>query len=339
MFTKENFWAVFAFFVVAIEALMRFRDAIVKQFGITPQSRWFGWAARMALRKQQSEVISVLTNIGFTGDHLRAIRHMDVRPRSEHKTPVEFQLFEIIRPGVQVAPGGYHRDDVNNSLYVDTADATYYPRASEPLLRDILYNWLYLLQRNQRIPQFDCIIANKVGNPTLVVDLCRSYFPDLSVGCIVCKGDRDPSRTGIPNLSTVDFEGLAPFLEANKGRIALAKSEPSYRFTAVVADDNCTTAASLCSVAQRFNELIRGQDLPFAFVEHAVVLFNVRSHVTEAKCRAVGLTLHSLMSFGDTEFERVRSTSTEELMKSVADFKAGFGCESSRAFNPTLFSN
>jgi hypothetical protein len=338
MFTKESFWAVFAFLVVAIEALTRFRDAIVKQFGITSENRWLGWAARMALRKQQSEVISVLTNIGFTGDHLRAIRHLDVRLKRQPKTPVEFQLFEAIRLGIQDAPGGYHRDDVNNSLYIDTADGTYYPRPSEPLLKDILYNWLYLLQRNQRIPQFDCIIANKIGNPTLVVDLWRTYFPDLSVGCIVCKGDRDPSRTGVPNRSTVDFEGLAPFIEANKARVGLARSDASYKFSAVIADDNCTTAASVCSMAQRFNELIRTQNLPFALVEHAVVLFNVRSDLTEAKCRAVGLNLHSLMSFGDTEFERIRSTSSEELMKSIGDFKTGFGCDSSRAFNPTLFS-
>ncbi len=322
--TLAGFGAVI---IIVLEACARVRDAIVDQGWLKADS----FLGKMTAQKRKSAIVPVLSEIGFTGDHFLALRNTLTISKiySPTATTLEWRLLEAIRPWIRKPAAGYSRLGYQSEYYIDTMGALYHASADRPQLAETLLEWLAILDRNHVMVMPDCILANKDGNPRLIEETCRLVSPAKIISPIVCKGEKDGSRIA-GQQSRLDFEGLESFLESNKDRVAQAKSDSTWKFKIVVADDNCTSGVSICSAAQRFNRLVAAENLPFVPITEAVTLFTRLSPDTEDSFKAAALRLHAIMSLGDSDIAEVVNKSPQALLKGAAQYKNGFGCEFSR---------
>ena len=337
MSLKEDLLTIAGFgavIVILLEAITRVRDKLVELGWIAPTS----WLGAMVYRRRRADICSVLQEVGFDGDQFLAIKNSLItrlfrRKGSSRKQPLEEQIIETLRPWIKLVPEGFHREGVVNNHYIDTMGAMYYSSAHQMRLYELLAQWIVLLQHHAEIPCFDVILGNKEGNTKLVDEACNCISPSGQVSTVVCKGEHDASRVGIrgTTINRIDFEGLEAFLLSNQNRAARAKSDPSYRFRVIAADDNCTSGRSLVSAIQRFNRLIQQDDLPFMPITDAITLFAIKSESTADTFTNADVRLHTVFVLGNSEMEQIKSESTRKLLKQVDRLKDGYGCDFSRS--------
>jgi orotate phosphoribosyltransferase len=94
----------------------------------------------------------------------------------------------------------------------------------------------------------------------------------------------------------------------------------------IAVDDNCTEGRSLCYAMRSFNELVRSKGYSINPVRHAVVLFTIKSDQTESNFAQHGFELHSVLSFGPDEMDRLLGEDFNDLFKNVRTFQNSFSC-------------
>ena len=130
---------------------------------------------------------------------------------------------------------------------------------------------------------FNIVLVLKDGNVTIARQFLTCHSPSGEHVGILCKGAQDRSRVSRGDQRRpheTDFEGLATFLRR--------AGQPPFYLNAIAVDDNCTGGSSLCYAMQSFNELIAAKGYPINPVQHAVVLFNVKSVKTADNFQNLG---------------------------------------------------
>ncbi len=318
LITLAGFAAVL---VILSEAAARVRDVLVEHGWISRH----GLLGRMAISRRRIATLGVLEEIGFNGDHFKAIRDVMYRqsPKKLSGLP-EAQLIDSLRQWIKEIPTGYQRLHVNNKLYIDTMGAMYFAEAYRPPLSKLMADLLIQLEKQDDIQGFDCILGNKDGNTKLVDEVCLLFSQTRNLVPIICKGEKDPARSS-QSVNRFDFEGLEAFLQHQQNRAKQSDRDATWKFRVIAVDDNCTSGKTLCSAIARFNRLIEMEKLPFEPIAVAVTLFVVRSADTEDVFRTAGVQLYTLLSLSDIEMRRITRETTKALLKDLEQFKQGYG--------------
>jgi hypothetical protein len=307
--------------VILLWALTHLRDELIARGWIALDS----WLARTASVAERAKLWQTLKAIGFREDHLQAVsRGLDTQglPKKSREGDYllsQHLLTELKKWTVRLDDGFSYKD--SGEYYIDSMGAMSLASTSPTPLATLLGGWVLKLQDAKIIPSFDFVLVLKEGNVTLVRQFITYNSPEGKRTGILCKGENDRSRvrrTDATRPHDTDFEGLRTLLAQERAT--------DFRMRAIAVDDNCTGGSSLCHAMHSFNELIKAKGYPINPVEHAVVLFAVKSQKTRGNFEGHSFQLHSVLSLGREEMVRLRA---DKKFSNVGPFKRGYGCESS----------
>lgn len=296
-----------------------------------------GFMEQMVMRGISRKVTPMLGAIGFNKDHFEAIRNglykVKMKPKKDHygKGLLSHRLIYTLKNVIRELGQTHFYKELDN-YYADTMGAMLYPKEMYTNLSSILFAWLEKLKDSEHICDFDCILTSKLGNPTLIREVCCIHEKAKP---IIWKPKVDPSRIEahpaiLPHK--INFEGLEAFLAENQEFI---QKYPDYKFKVIVVDDNCTAGKNLCEAIEEFNELITSDEhICFEPIKHAVTLFGIKADGTENNFKRVHTNLHTILSLGKEELKQIYDNENVlKLCKNqnfVSSCKQGYGCDSSR---------
>jgi hypothetical protein len=320
--------AVVLALILLLSALSSLRDEFIARLWISEDS----WLGRRVVLADRRKLWRTLRELGFGPDHLQAIRSgLDTRnvnrdrKRDGHLLSQRI-LVELRKSTVRLDDGFSYKD--SGQYYIDTMGAmSLMSGATGTSLPTLLDEWVLALENAKTIPAFDVVLVLKDGNVTLARQFLNYNSPSGDRMAVLCKGGQDKSRvkrtdTSLPHET--DFEGLRSVL-AN-----IRPARPSdFKFRAIAVDDNCTGGSSLCFAMRSFNRLVETRGYRISPVKHAVVLFAIRSDNTKTNFETNGFELHSVLSLGRDEMERLLDAKEKDVATLAARFKDGYGCESS----------
>jgi hypothetical protein len=306
--------------VILLWALTHFRDELIARGWLAHDS----WIARTASVAERAKLWQTMKAVGFREDHLQAVsRGLDtqgVQTRSrENDRPLSQRLLtELKKWTVRLDDGFFYKD--SREYYIDSMGAMSLAGTSPTPLVTLLDEWVRKLLDAEIIPAYDFVLVLKEGNVTLARQFITYNSPAGNRMGILCKGENDRSRVqrAQPTPHDTDFEGLRALLAQERAT--------DFRLRAIAVDDNCTGGSSLCHAMRSFNELTKAKGYPIHPVEHAVVLFTVKSQKTSGNFQDHRFQLHSVLSLGRDEMARLQA---DTRFSDVGPFKRGYGCESS----------
>jgi len=314
--------------ILLASALAQLRDELVDLGFIREDGR----IGRMALRAKTARLRQVLEALGFDQRHLEAVRSAsDTVPERARQLGEELRSRPDIYLLRRMKLWTYSLDPPYNfkgsRYYVDMMGLRSRTQEYEASLAQIFVAWLWLLQRQDILQSFDCILAPKDGNPLLareVADVCDKQL-------IVCKGIQDKSRVQRPDSTLAhetDFEGLRVFLDKEQAR---PRTIPR-QYRAIAIDDSCGNGSQISSAVVRFNQFVSLEvnrtRFPFEPIADAIVLFRVKVPGQHNRCfTEPRLSLHALLAVGEEELRRIKDRPEEEVVGSPLEFKADqFAC-------------
>jgi hypothetical protein len=329
---KAVYWllglcTVLSILVILISAATVLRDELWKQGWIRK-----GWLAEGARRSSYAAVKAVLDQIGFRDDHFDIVRKaldqhkLSARLKriSNESSPLSIRVLQEIKPVTFRLEIGFSYQE-SGDYYIDTMGAMFNSDPGCEPFANLLTLWIGRLIKEGVISQFDCVLANKDGNLTLANKVFSYFSSSGNLGFFACKGPRDSSRVKrtdnqAPHIT--DFEGLRFYLDEKGNSVGR-------RLRVLAIDDNCTAGTTLCTAIKQFNILTENMRLPFEPISDAVVLFTVKDARTAETFRDHSIRLHAIVSLGKAEMQKLIELDFKEITERLAEFKQGFGCETS----------
>lgn len=310
--------------VLLVVGLSKLRDEVVHQGWLSESNR----LTKMTRRAEVSRFRGLVAALGIdqaevqeaTGRKARNYRQI---PQDVQRRPdVAFLMRAEHWVRVLEPPFTYH----GSAYYLDMMGAIHHRRPQEVSLEQIMQSWIKELQSADRLTEFDVLIGIKDGNPLLAEAVARQ----LHVPLILCKSLDDKATVERPDGRApheTDFEGL--YAAHERHGVAGRLLRP------VIVDDSCSRGSQIASAAQRFNSWVASQPSPaFSPVSTAVVLFRfVRPTANSDAVRGQGITLHSLVSVGESELKDLSDGRLGEVLKKEPEcraFKKDHACASSR---------
>ena len=309
---------------VLLAALAKVRDELFSLGFIDEKSRW----GKMSINCQKMPILRVLQEIGFTDEdksRIKFTRSQKIAFRRQFKKPATLLLTTLKRWTRELEIG--FSNPGTGPYYIDTMGSMYFDHNHGPSLSIIMQTWICLLIQNNVIEPFDFVLSQKAGNNILVRQSANRISLDIKT--IFAKNAEDKSRVVREDseyIHITDFEGLEAFLEKKKGT-----APNGQKFKGIAIDDNCTSGKSLADAIRHFNEFASvNLDLALQPINTAVVLFTVKSPVTENIFVSNGINLHALLALGEEDMRKIVSLSENELITNTASFKDGFACDESK---------
>lgn len=332
-FADVAFWAggAIAVLLIVCGEIKRLLDSFVEWGVFGPDTPFVGRLVQRSIEHERIKILRILDHAGIGVAERSAIRDAYTGARlltagaAGQQSALEPRLLTLLRPCiVQLGEGEFWGKSQQNKHYLDTMGAMRAEGRNQ--LAEIMYDFLQTLLTSGRIRPFQCILANKDGNPALARKVAEMFLPQSDLVCISCKGEKDKSRirSSKPGFTPhpLDLEGRYAFLGAKRESVNSVET-----FRAIVLDDNCAGGSSLCSIVRRVNALVRSDELPFEPVTHVVTLFNIRDSKTQENFEQEGAQLHTLVALDNEDMKYLYECKVHEVGANIEKYKKGFGVE------------
>lgn len=219
-----------------------------------------------------------------------------------------------------LGPGFCWGGQQQNTHYVDSMGFIQANGGNELAL--LMCEFLDLLIQAGYIDNFQCVIANKDGNPFFASKVA-ALLAQGRMPTIVCKGESDRSRVrGVadPNKSVtheIDFEGLHVF-----------QSNSAKKMRAIIIDDNLAGASSILSIRKRIGQI----SSPFEPVCEIVTLFTIVDPETKGTFEQLeeSANLYTLVRLSNDDIKQVHDTPADRLellLNNRDSMSDGFGLD------------
>lgn len=317
---------------ITLSAFTQLRDELVDQGWVKDNSI----LGKMSLRAQNARILRISRALNLDDLLKDAVRREGRRinqqsSRGRAKADLSKNLLMHLRACTHTLEDEFSYDETGQ-YYIDSMGSMYSPSESQDTEPGrLMYGWLSALEEHSIIGPVDCILANKAGNILMAKQLTSYMSSSADIGLVVAKSQNDKSRVKRPSPEiphSTDFEGLDAFLAQNADKV-----RQKQKFRAVFVDGNCAGAKTLTEAITAFNSLAEKGGVPFHPIEHALVLFALRSNKAWDRCQAANIKLHAVIAIGKEDIDALINSPSENLKKSVDKFRNYFACESSRKLN------